>query len=341
MSLTNATPPDNQPNQVWRVDQDESALRAGTASWMSQVRGNPKLSMLNLVGTHQSLQLHGKASQGHEGPETWSSSPLSMLDNPRCQNRPPLEQLVDGVRLLDCRFSVWNQNGWATSLYAWHGANNSITGAAEGYSLTAVLQSIQLFLSKNPSETLIVRVEKAHDVDGFEAAFRNDFHGFEHLFYQSNIPGKASIYDIHLDDVRGKAILMSSETWARSISECFDPGVFWGKGLSSAGKNDCEKREWSSNLQVLQDHIQTAKQDRNEDHYYSTDWFASNFTDGYNPCDWYIWAHDTAVKVFNSDNIGVDGQYRIGVVNFDLYELLWNETLRIIQSNPGCASVTR
>lgn len=341
----------NNDRQIWRLDRDTSLDSNGTAKWMASVPGDTKLSDLNIVGTHQSLALHAKGLEGNVGDQP-TFPPI--LDNPRCQNRSPLEQMVAGVRSFDCRFDVWTSNKWpnGTSLYAWHGANNPIIGAAEGYSFTAVLQSAKLFLEQSPSETLWISVRNETGTDGFEQAFLHDFEGFASICYPKDIAGKQSIRTINLDDVRGKAVVLvdhGSNAWAQAVNRVLDPAVFFPDAAStkSAGKYDTPKSQWQKNVDDIVANIEDAKKQTDGKFWYTTSWNASvavdldflNGNTGYNPIDFFNFARDAMVQVFRQDNIGVDGQNKLGLINFDFYEKIPDQTLQIIRSNRGCANV--
>lgn len=308
---------------------------------MSHVTGNPKLSMLNLIGTHQSLALHAKGTQGHEGPER-RGTPL--WDNPRCQNRSPYEQMVDGVRVFDLRLDVWVGNGWASNLYAWHGANNAF-GAAEGYSFTAVLQSIKLFLTRFPKEALIIGVVNETRTDRFEEAFRNDFRHFEYLFLERHRYDKQSINQIDLDTVRGKAILLMNQSWARRCPRVFHPQTFYsgnGATVYKEGRWNLPRYRWEEKLLSCDANVRRAFHDRDENHVFDTAWNMSNalsFPAPYNPCDFWCHAHGSMVNLLKEKNIGKNGRCRIGIVNFDFYEQLEDVTMQVIRSNPGCGDL--
>lgn len=106
LEITGDIAPEHR-NQLWSLVPDPRPKTKGTASWMSLVPDETRITMLNLVATHESLALHGvdreRADSSNYGGMNGTGG---YLDNPRCQNRSPYEQLVDGVRYLDCRRPV-------------------------------------------------------------------------------------------------------------------------------------------------------------------------------------------------------------------------------------------
>ncbi len=160
---------DGGDNQNWRFERDyDIAKRSFKVNWMGNVPSDTKLSMLNLVATHESISLQPL-------PGNWLGGKLfDTFDLPVCQTRSPYEQLQLGVRILDLRFDVWKGEKHGESvLYARHGISK------QGYTACAVLHSVRLFLNENPSETVIVTVRNEKHTEGCLRAFMVDASRFE------------------------------------------------------------------------------------------------------------------------------------------------------------------
>lgn len=303
--------------------------RKDTAGWMANVPGHMRMNHLNIVGTHESLALHGMLSQGEEGSRLpkWVDNlmgPIGIgygyIDNPRCQNRSPYDQLVDGVRYFDLRFDLFGDNNY---LFACHGI------ADMGYAFTAFLQCLQMFLNRYPRETVIVKVKHERDTLGFHSAFHNDFDPFSHLFLTNN-QGKARLADLTLDECRGKAILVMVGDPELGVGWRED--AFWTKTWTDATFLETKGR-------TCRDYIRECKSSPWDDLTFQNYWADSSFRA--NPIDVVNSLHGDMVEAYKQENIGIDGQYRIGIQVFDFYEMIWNETLAIIRSNKGCANVQR
>lgn len=152
------------------------------AGWMRNVPDNTPLTMLNIPGTHQSLQTHRSA----------------VTDNVRCQNRGVYSQLLDGIRFLDLRFDRWASDNEQHCLFAYH-------TLPMGYTLAAVMQSLKVFLKRFPSEVVFINVSIKGGNDGGRDAWNNDFQFFKDMFYH---PSEESprMGDLTLGQVRGKVI---------------------------------------------------------------------------------------------------------------------------------------
>lgn len=210
---TKRDPYDAAKIQHWLPLMDTKFHRSSNAlaTWMSNIPDDTKLSHMSLPGTHQSLALHGALSQGGNS----HGRNLLISDNPRCQNRSPYEQLVDGIRVLDLRFDRWidHNSGEKDCLFARHGnALGGLAGINEGYSLLAVLHTLKDFLLRYSRETVIVNLDRETNTDGFFKAFDNDFSVFfrnsKFIWYHSNsaVPDMSTL---KLGDVRGRAIIVS------------------------------------------------------------------------------------------------------------------------------------
>ena len=155
---------------------------------MSLVPSTKHLSQLSIPATHQSLAINVE----------------SIIGNAVCQGRPIYEQLLDGIRAFDLRFHRWTAKGQAPCLYAYHG------GIHEIVSFAAVLQSVKLFLTRFPNETIIMKPSNEGKTDGFAEAFMEDFKlfadSYPSLFF--DMTKHKRMCDITLAQTRGKAILL-------------------------------------------------------------------------------------------------------------------------------------
>jgi len=310
-------------NQRWRLERDRSIDLPQTASWMSYVPPSTKLTMMNIIGTHQSLAV-----------QPYGTS------NPVCHDRSVYEQLVDGVRSIDPRLAVntKSRSGAPRTLIARHGV------AWQGYSFPALLQSLRLFLQRHPSETVRMGLSINGDVSNAETEqiFRDDFHGYEGIFYIKD-SSKPHLSDIALSDVRGKVILSLDKSWTASLLELHLPSVLNGpekNAFDASIKDECSAEEWASGWGTLEANIDRAKQDRDPTHRYSTNMFASRFP-YYNPVDFQRWSHGYVNGVLHEERIGRDGAYRIGWIWLDFYDMHPEAIMNIIRSNPGCGNVSQ
>jgi 1-phosphatidylinositol phosphodiesterase len=295
---------------------------------MSHVPDNTFLSQLSIPGTHESLALRQK-----------SLGPINV-DNPRCQTRSPYQQLQGGIRILDCRFDIFDQpDPDQDCLYAYHGDNRTL-GAQQGYSCGAMLQSVRLFLMQNPNETVIVSIgddpgANNESVDKraerITRVFENDFRNFvSELFWQ---PGtrltRETLDQYRLGDVRGRIILVHKNSFTKG----------W-----TANRSDFLKSSQDDNTHVLDnysdhaiflakvsDHVSAAKKDANRDAVYRTDWNYGDLLDfGTSPFDTAESVQPTAEDIYTKV-----GKGRVGIVNFDFYEKFEKSVWAIIQSNIG------
>ena len=175
-------------------------------SWMAAVADDTKLSQLTLPGTHDTAALHGGI--------------------PECQNRPLLQQLQIGIRLLDLRLRYVKANKGGENFALHHGdfyqwayfdgesdySNNS--GCQE-----FVLQDCISFLQDNPTECIVMSISQTKsDLSGsaFNELFRKIIKKNKrdtYFYLDSAVP--------KLGDVRGKIVVVNR----------IQPGlgVFWGR----------------------------------------------------------------------------------------------------------------
>lgn len=114
------------------TDEPSSMLKTAVKGWMGKLPDNQLLRKISIPGTHDS-----GATIGGVGAET--------------QNWTIAEQLAGGIRLLDIRCKI-NKNKDGFGIY--HG------DFYQDLTFDEVMESIQDFLSTNPSEGIIMRLEK-------------------------------------------------------------------------------------------------------------------------------------------------------------------------------------
>lgn len=190
-------------NQWWKLQRDDFDDASDKwAGWMRNLPDDIRLSMLNIPGTHQSIALH-ELDIG-----------IGKITNPHCQNRPPYEQLVEGIRYLDLRFDRWTGQDEQWNLYARHGV------AKMGFTLAAVLQSLKIFLQRFPSEVVFIDVRNESGTAGFQESWQNDFKFFQDIFFTGGSEQTLRMADLTLGQVRGKVVC---------------PGMIWRGGPSWRG----------------------------------------------------------------------------------------------------------
>jgi 1-phosphatidylinositol phosphodiesterase len=176
--------------------------------WMSHLPDFMLLSNISMVGTHDTMSFYG-------------------LDSIQTQSLPLSEQLNAGVRALDIRLARV-----PSGLALHHGVTYQTADFDD------VLRTVVIFLSRNPSETVLMRVSDASASDEkaiqaqallqpspinnkfadkyYDAAgMRNNMSSFSEMFMQYvNNPAFAgrfyqgSVQELSLGSVRGKILLL-------------------------------------------------------------------------------------------------------------------------------------
>lgn len=162
--------------------QNSNMLSARVASytlsnWMGALDENQKLTAFTIPGTHDSGARY----------ETFSGTAI-------CQKLSIDDQLDAGVRYLDIRGRHYNN-----TFEIHHGV------VYQKINFTDVLNSCKSFLTKNPSETVIMSLKEEHTASGnnrsYEATFDSYVQQFPELFSLGNtIPT--------LKSVKGKIVLL-------------------------------------------------------------------------------------------------------------------------------------
>ena len=84
--------------------------------------------------------------------------------------------------------------------------------------------------------------------------------------------------------------------------------------------------------------LDLAKGDGNPKHCYGVAFNMSKFP-LYNPIDAQINMGGEIERLLSPENIGKDGQYRIGGISFDFYERNLGAVWNVIRSNRGCGNL--
>ncbi len=155
-----------------------------THNWMNFVSSRKKLSELTIPGTHDT--------------GTWKIGGLY-----HCQDRNLNDQLEAGIRFLDIRLKPSGKND---ELEVWHGGS----GNAHLNFRNDIVGVCRDFLTRNPSETIVMSIKDESQTYVREEAFYNrlhkDMHSFGHLFYlEDKIPC--------LNEVRGRIVFLR-RCWA-------------------------------------------------------------------------------------------------------------------------------
>ncbi|KAL2885187.1 1-phosphatidylinositol phosphodiesterase [Ceratocystis lukuohia] len=170
-------------NDAWSFDVDVSKL----GSWMGTIADDTPLSSLSIPGTHNSM--------------TYSLT--SKLK--RSQNVPLDKQLAGGIRYIDITCRYENRK-----ILVYHGLSKT------GYSLKDVWETMFDFLQNNPSEAIVLRIQKGGIFDSsttFATAFDNQFHSSvsfvqrsSKFIYSEGVDGVSTIPT--LGKLRGKIFIL-------------------------------------------------------------------------------------------------------------------------------------
>ncbi|KAL5600994.1 hypothetical protein BROUX41_005825 [Berkeleyomyces rouxiae] len=171
--------------------------RASHPNWMESVPGQYQLGALSIPGTHNSM--------------TYS---MYFDEDRQCQNTPLSSQLNAGIRYLD--ITGRTQRGSDADpdrniIQVYH------KNVDTGNSLDSVLGDIFNFLQANPSEAIIMRLEKDNDAPSDAPIFEDVLE--EYLFYDTEMGQRARDYLYRtngrngyelptLGDLRGKLLIL-------------------------------------------------------------------------------------------------------------------------------------
>ncbi|KAI0553302.1 phosphatidylinositol-specific phospholipase C [Xylaria curta] len=197
---------------------------ANLACWMREIRDEYPLTALSMPGTHNSPTCH------------------VALPSVRCQAVGIREQLENGVRFLDVRVNVSQED---TALTLVHSAFPiSLTGNKYFKDL---VDTIYNFLDANPSETIIMSVKREGTGRGTDQKLskllKEKFYNEKRWYTEPRIP--------RLGEVRGRIILLRRHVNDESLNhEWGDRG--WGLD-GSAWPDNCEDGRVGSGIARVQD----------------------------------------------------------------------------------------
>ena len=151
-------------------------VKGDGSNWMSSANGRLGLSEFTLPGTHNAGALHEP-----------------FPGTARCQDLSLGEQLNGGVRFLDIRCRHLND-----AFVIHHGMVD------QKLTFTDVLNTVDRFLSRNPTECVILSVQEEHTPSGNTRSFEATFHS-----YTARTPGRWVLSPgiPTLDQARGKIVL--------------------------------------------------------------------------------------------------------------------------------------
>lgn len=186
-----ATPPlrpckNNQPNKPNTTQStcsnfdylSDSHSNICNLNWMKSIKNDTKLTDISIPGTHNSCSMYGG-------------------DITRTQSLSIEQQLSMGIRYLDARFKYVNGD-----LCAYHGPIN------QHQTFSQFTSTVNNFLEKNPSETVIIRMKNEageyENKEAFQERFNTTLSECKHFKQLSFEDGP----DITLGKVRGSFIFM-------------------------------------------------------------------------------------------------------------------------------------
>jgi hypothetical protein len=312
------------------------------SSWMRNVPDDIRLSMINIPGTHESLALLRRHPDLVNQMRAIDMGAGDGIENPRCQVRPPLLQLQAGLRILDCRFNIFNQpEPDVKCLYAWHG--DGIIQAPQGHSCAAMLQAAALFLAENARETLIISIgdDPGDNNDSRKEqivkAFQNDSRHYpNNLFYYPGQNGHPKhLNEIRLGDVRGRIILIHKNSFP--TNDWVSRDTFFSSSVQGSERlltND-HHRDWAT--QMTGEIEKNYKKSANPDFIIRVELpFGDNPTSPWETADG---LKTDLFRLWTSDRLGRGLGWRLGIVMFDFYELFPGLIWNIIRSNKGCGDL--
>ena len=213
--------------------------------WMSSLPDSRSLAEITIPGTHDS-----------------GATVNNSLS--KCQNLSIAEQLSIGVRFLDIRLKLQNDQ-----LNVYHGI------ISQKLNFTQVMESCTSFLSEHPDEVILMSIKQEDDNNaGFPAAIANVIAQNPDLWYTANkLPT--------LGEVRGKIVLIRRYTDASIGINCANG---WADNTNFSMNNGVSMKVQdyynvgsSSNLNTKWDKIVALANDASK----SDKTFCINFTSGY------------------------------------------------------------
>ncbi|KAB5532880.1 hypothetical protein PHYPO_G00125200 [Pangasianodon hypophthalmus] len=148
--------------------------------WMMELDGDTLLSDITIPGTHDTMALYG-------GPAA------------ECQAWNLEDQLKAGIRYLDLRVYAFEN-----TLYLMHGI------VYEHSTFTKALDTLKVFLSEFPSETVLARVKPdLFDKSKVQELVEKLIEGDSSVWVKSTIP--------RLDEVRGKIVFVQEDSFMLGV----------------------------------------------------------------------------------------------------------------------------
>ncbi|KAI0447023.1 phosphatidylinositol-specific phospholipase C [Xylaria telfairii] len=197
---------------------------ANLPCWMREIRDEYPLTALSIPGTHNSPTCH------------------VALPSVRCQAVGLREQLENGVRFLDIRVNVSQEN---TTLTLVHSAFPiSLTGNKYFKELVDIIYA---FLDANPSETILMSVKREGTGRGTDQKLskilKEKFYNEKRWYTEPRIP--------RLGEVRGRIILLRRHANDESLNSEWG-GRGWGLD-GSVWPDNCEDGLVGSGIARVQD----------------------------------------------------------------------------------------
>ncbi|KAI8630428.1 phosphatidylinositol-specific phospholipase C [Xylariaceae sp. FL1651] len=198
---------------------------ANLAFWMREICDDYPLTALSIPGTHNSPTCH------------------VALPSVRCQAVGVREQLENGVRFLDVRVSVSQDNADLTLVHS--AFPISLTGNKYFKELVEVVYA---FLDANPSETIIMSVKREGTGRGTDQKLSKLL---KEKFYQDGKRWYTEPRIPNLGEVRGKIILLRRHFNDKSLDQEWG-GRGWGLD-GSEWPDNCEDGRVGSGIARVQD----------------------------------------------------------------------------------------
>ncbi|KAI0915114.1 phosphatidylinositol-specific phospholipase C [Ustulina deusta] len=197
---------------------------AHLARWMGEIRDEYPLTALSIPGTHNSPTYH------------------VALPSVRCQAVGLREQLENGVRFLDIRVNVSQEDSDLTLVHS--AFPISLTGNKYFKDL---VDTVYTFLDANPSEAIIMSVKREGTGRGTDQKLskllKEKFYSEKRWYTEPRIP--------KLGEVRGRIILLRRHANDESLNREWG-GRGWGLD-GSAWPDNCEDGRVGSGIARVQD----------------------------------------------------------------------------------------
>ena len=173
------------PNQLFKFIPIVDKVATMYKNWMSVIKDDTQLRKLSIPGTHDS------------GADNGCAKYLRAEIYARCQNSGIKDQLNNGIRYLDFRLQLQDEE-----LAVYYGACD------QAMNFVTVMNDVSSFLEENPSEAIFMRIRKSNEEDPndkFKSRFESRTKEFESLF----ITRRTNTGAIELGDIRGKVLIIN------------------------------------------------------------------------------------------------------------------------------------